>query len=209
MLGLMQDWQLTVDKVLDHAAQNHGDREIVTRNVEGNITRTTYKALRERAKAVSSALLEHGIKLGDRVATLAWNTERHMEAWYGTMGIGAVLHTINPRLHPDQVAWIANHAEDRILMFDTTFLPLVEAAKDQIKTIETFIILTSAENMPENSLGAICYEDWIKGKSTDVTWGDFDEQTATLRFFGVRHLDAAADIDEIRVVVQREATSGG
>ena len=130
MLGLMQDWQLTVDKVLDHAAQNHGDREIVTRNVEGNITRTTYKALRERAKAVSSALLEHGIKLGDRVATLAWNTERHMEAWYGTMGIGAVLHTINPRLHPDQVAWIANHAEDRILMFDTTFLPLVEAAKD-------------------------------------------------------------------------------
>ena len=178
MLGLMQDWQLTVDKVLDHAAQNHGDREIVTRNVEGHITRTNYKTLRERAKMVSSALLENGIKLGDRVATLAWNTERHMEAWYGTMGIGAVLHTINPRLHPDQVAWIANHAEDRILMFDTTFLPLVEAAKPQIETIETYIILTSKENMPENSLGALCYEDWIAGKSTDVTWGGFDEQTA-------------------------------
>ena len=178
MHGLMQNWQLTVDKVLDHAAHNHGDREIVTREVEGNVTRTTYKALHERAKMVSSALKEEGIKLGDRVATLAWNTARHMEAWYGTMGIGAVLHTINPRLHPDQVAWIANHAEDRILLFDTTFLPIVEAAKSQFKTIEKFVILTSPDNMPDNSLGAVSYEDWIKGKSPDVVWGDFDEQTA-------------------------------
>ena len=178
MQGLMQNWQLTVDKVLDHAAHNHGDREIVTRNVEGNITRTTYKALRERAKQVSTALLDEGIKLGDRVATLAWNTDRHMEAWYGTMGIGAVLHTINPRLHPDQIAWIANHAEDRILMFDTTFLPLVEAAKDQLKTVEKFIILTDPDNMPENSLNAVCYELWVDGRSKDVEWGNFDENTA-------------------------------
>lgn len=179
MQGLMQDWQLTVDKVLDHAAHNHGDREIVTRSVEtGAIERTDYKTLRLRAKQVSTALQDEGIKLGDRVATLAWNTARHMEAWYGTMGIGAVLHTINPRLHPDQVAWIANHAEDRILMFDTTFLPIVEAAKDQFKTIEKFIILTSPEHMPENSLGAVSYELWIDGRSQDVEWGNFDEQTA-------------------------------
>ncbi|MEQ8556786.1 MAG: long-chain-fatty-acid--CoA ligase [Henriciella sp.] len=178
MQGLMQSWQLTVDKVLDHAAHNHGDREIVTRTVEGNITRTNYRKLRERAKQVSSALKDEGIKLGDRVATLAWNTDKHMEAWYGTMGIGAVLHTINPRLHPDQIAYIANHAEDRILMFDTTFLPLVEAAKPQLKTIEKFIILTDPDNMPENSLGAVSYELWIDGRSQDVEWGGFDENTA-------------------------------
>ena len=112
MQGLMQDWQLTVDKVIDHAANNHGDREVVTRNVEGDIVRTTYRTIRERSKMVSSALLAEGIKQGDRVATLAWNTARHMEAWFGTMAIGAVLHTVNPRLHPDQIAWIANHAED-------------------------------------------------------------------------------------------------
>lgn len=178
MQGLMQDWKLTVDKIIDHAAHNHGDREIVTRNVEGDIARTTYKQMHARAKQVSSALQDEGIKLGDRVATLAWNTARHMEAWYGTMGIGAILHTINPRLHPDQVAWIANHAEDRILIFDTTFLPIVEAAKDQFKTIEKFIILTDPENMPENSLGAECYELWIDGRSQDVEWGNFDENTA-------------------------------
>ncbi|WP_300379258.1 long-chain-fatty-acid--CoA ligase [Henriciella sp.] len=178
MKGLMQDWQLTVDKVLDHAALNHGDREIVTRNVEGEVVRTTYNALHGRAKQVSNALLKDGIKLGDRVATLAWNTEKHMEAWYGTMGIGAVLHTVNPRLHPDQVAWIANHAEDRILIFDTTFLPIVEAAKDQFKTIEKFIILAAQDKMPENSLNAVSYEAWIDGQPQEAEWGNFDEQTA-------------------------------
>ncbi|MEM5517934.1 long-chain-fatty-acid--CoA ligase [Henriciella sp. AS95] len=179
MLGLMQDWQMTVDKVLDHAAHNHGDREIVTRCVEtGEVKRTTYADLRLRAKQVSAALQDEGIELGDRVATLAWNTSRHMEAWFGTMGIGAVLHTVNPRLHPDQIAWIANHAEDRILIFDTTFLPLVEAAKPQLKTIEKFIIMCDPENMPENSLDAVNFELWIDGRSTDVEWGNFDENTA-------------------------------
>ncbi|WP_370371798.1 long-chain-fatty-acid--CoA ligase [Henriciella pelagia] len=179
MQGLMQDWQMTVDKVLDHAAHNHGSREIVTRSVEtGEFQRTNDRTLRQRAKQVSSALLDEGIKLGDRVATLAWNTSRHMEAWFGTMGIGAVLHTVNPRLHPDQIAWIANHAEDRILIFDTTFLPLVEAAKSQLETVEKFIIMCDPEHMPENSLGAVNFELWIDGRSTDVEWGNFDEQTA-------------------------------
>ena len=178
MLGIMQDWQLTVDKVLEHARLNFADREIVTRSVEGPIERTTYGELYTRAKQVSAALKDRGIGLGDRVATLAWNTARHMEVWYGTMGIGAVLHTINPRLHPEQIAWIANHAEDRILIFDITFLPIIEAVKDHLKTIEKFVILTDADHMPENSLDAVPYELWIDGRSTDTPWGGFDENTA-------------------------------
>ncbi|MEM1106654.1 MAG: long-chain-fatty-acid--CoA ligase [Pseudomonadota bacterium] len=178
MLGLMQDWPLTVDKVLDHAALNHGSREIVARSVEGPIVRTTYSQIKTRAKQVSAALKDHGIGLGDRVATLAWNSARHMECWYGAMGIGAVLHTINPRLHPEQIAWIANHAEDRILILDTTFVPIIEAAKDHFKTIETFVILTDPDHMPETSFEAVSYELWIDGRSADVAWGGFEENTA-------------------------------
>ncbi len=179
MRGIMQDWQLTVDKILDHAALNHTSREIVTRSVEGPITRTTYGELRRRAKQVSAALLEAGIKPGDRVATLAWNTARHMEAWYGAMGIGAVLHTINPRLHPEQIAWIANHAEDKILIVDTTFLPIVEAVAGHLETIERFVVLCDADGMPETSLpNAIAYEAWIHGRGEDAAWGGFDENTA-------------------------------
>ncbi len=134
MLGLMQDWPLTVDKVLDHAQANHGHREVVTRSVEGPIVRTTYAEIYDRAKQVSTALLEDGVQLGDRIATLAWNTGRHMETWYGTMGIGAVLHTVNPRLFPEQIAWIINHAEDTQLFFDITFLPIVEKIHDNCPT---------------------------------------------------------------------------
>ncbi|MGE5501339.1 MAG: AMP-binding protein, partial [Ignavibacteriales bacterium] len=111
MQGLMQDVQLTVDKILDHANNWHGHREVVTRSVEGPIVRTTYAEIHERAKRLSNALLELGVKPGDRVATLAWNSGRHMEAWYAIMGIGAVCHTLNPRLFPEQIAWIVNHAE--------------------------------------------------------------------------------------------------
>src|SRR5512145_123891 len=132
MLGLMQDWPLTVDRILDHARKNFPRREVVTRSVEGPISRTTYANIWRRAKQVTNALIERGIGLGDRVATLAWNTERHLEAWYGTMGMGAVLHTVNPRLFPDQIAWIMNHAEDKILFFDSTFLPIVEKIAGQL-----------------------------------------------------------------------------
>ncbi len=178
MKGIMQDWPLTVDKVLEHARQQHGNREIITRRVEGEITRTTYAELYTMAKRVSAALKDLGIGLGDRVATLGWNSERHMAAWYGTMGIGAVLHTINPRLHPDQIAWIANHAEDRVLIFDKTFLPIVEAIKDKLTTVDTFILFAGADTMPENKLGAHAFDIWIDGRSTDVRWGDFPEDTA-------------------------------
>src|ERR1051326_8457889 len=115
MLGQMQDWPLLVHKIIDHAALYHADREIVTRTVEGPLQRTTYREIGARAKKVAKALEKRGIKAGDRVATLAWNTHRHLETWYGITGIGAVYHTLNPRLFPDQIAYIANHAGDKAL----------------------------------------------------------------------------------------------
>ncbi len=178
MLGIMQDWPLTVDKILEHARLQNGNREIVTRRVEGDIHRTTYAELYETSKRVSTALLDGGIGMGDRVATLGWNSARHMAAWYGTMGIGAVLHTINPRLHPEQIAWIANHAEDKVLIFDKTFLPIVEAVKEHLHTIKTFVIFADQDTMPENTLGAVAFDMWIDGRSTNVRWGDFPEDTA-------------------------------
>jgi acyl-CoA synthetase (AMP-forming)/AMP-acid ligase II len=123
MLGLMQDWPLTVDKIIDHAKHWHGDREVVTRSVEGPIVRTTYGQIHDRARRVSNALKAWGIKPGDRVATLAWNTDKHIETWYGVMGIGAVCHTLNPRLFPEQLVYIINHAEDRVIFTDLTFVP--------------------------------------------------------------------------------------
>lgn len=178
MLGIMQDWPLTVNKILEHAKRINPTREIITRRVEGHIVRTTYADLFDQSKQVSNALIDSGIQLGDRVATLGWNSERHMASWYGAMGIGAVLHTINPRLHPEQVAWIANHAEDKVLIFDKTFLPIVEAIKDHLQTVKTFVIYADADTMPENSLGAIPFDIWIDGRSTEVRWGDFPEDTA-------------------------------
>ncbi|MEH6487866.1 long-chain-fatty-acid--CoA ligase [Hyphomonas oceanitis] len=178
MLGIMQDWPLTVNKILEHANTIHSDREIITRRVEGNIVRTTYADLFNTSKQVSNALKDLNIGMGDRVATLGWNSERHMASWYGTMGIGAILHTINPRLHPEQIAWIANHAEDKVLIFDKTFLPIVEAIKDHLLTVKTFVIYADADTMPENSLGAIAFDIWVDGRSTECRWGDFPEETA-------------------------------
>lgn len=178
MDGIMQDWPLTVDKVLEHASKINPTREVITRRVSGEIVRHAYLDIFLQAKQVSSALLDEGIGLGDRVATLGWNSGRHMATWYGAMGIGAVLHTINPRLHPEQIAWIANHAEDKVLIFDTTFLPIVEAVKDHLTTVKTFVIYAGPDDMPENSLGAVAYDLWIDGRSTDVAWGGFPETTA-------------------------------
>ncbi len=131
MLGLMQDWPLTVDKILDHAAHWHGGREVVTRSLSGPIVRTTYGEVHERARRLSSALLALGVGPGDRVATLAWNSGRHLEAWYAIMGIGAVCHTLNPRLFPEQLCYIINHAQDRLLIVDETFLPILAAQPRQ------------------------------------------------------------------------------
>ncbi len=179
MLGLMQDWPLLCHRVLDHAAIQHGGRKIITRSIEGPIHETNYADMRARALKVAQRLEKDGIKLGDRVATLAWNTWRHLEAWYGIMGIGAIYHTVNPRLFPDQIVWIVNHAEDRVMMTDLTFVPLLEKIADKLPTIERYVILTDAAHMPQTSLkNAVAYEDWIGGEDGDFQWRQFDENTA-------------------------------
>jgi len=179
MQGLMQDGQLTVDKILDHAAQWHADREVVTRSVEGPIVRTTYAQIHERAHRMSNALKGMGVKTGDRIATLAWNSGRHMEAWYGIMVIGAICHTLNPRLFPEQLAWIVNHAEDKIIFVDLTFLPLLEAILPNCPSVERVIIMTDDGHMPQfKAKPAHCFETLISDNSADVKWGGFDENTA-------------------------------
>ncbi len=179
MLGLMQDWPLTVDKIIDHAKNWHGAREVVTRSVEGPIVRTTYAQIHDRAKRVSSVLKDWGIEPGDRVATLAWNTANHIETWYGVMGIGAVCHTLNPRLFPEQLVYIINHAEDRIVFVDLTFVPLLEAILPHIPKVERVVVMTDAAHMPQTKLPrAVAYEDAIAGQPADVVWGDFEENTA-------------------------------
>lgn len=179
MLGLMQDWSLLCHRIIDHAATYHGDREIVSRSVEGPIVRMTYRDARARALQVAKRLDHGGIKLGDRVATLAWNTGRHFELWYGLLGIGAIYHTVNPRLFPDQIAWIINHAEDRLIFTDLTFVPILEGIADKLTTIEQVIVLTDDAHMPETSLpNAVAYESWLSEVDQDFAWMDFDENTA-------------------------------
>jgi 3-(methylthio)propionyl---CoA ligase len=179
MLGLMQDWPLLCHRVLDHAALNHGERKVISRSIEGPFHTTTYAAVRARALRLAQRLDRDGIKLGDRVATLAWNTWRHLEAWYGIMGIGAVYHTVNPRLFPDQISWIVNHAEDRVMLLDLTFVPLIEKLADQLKPIERYVVLTDAAHMPKTPLrNAVPYEEWIAEADGDFAWKSFDENTA-------------------------------
>ena len=179
MLGLMQDWPLTVDKILDHGKNWHGHREVVTRSVEGPIVRTTYAEIHARAKRVSSVLRDWDVKVGDRVATLAWNTGRHMEVWYGIMGVGAVCHTLNPRLFPEQLIYIINHAEDQIIFVDLTFIPLLEAILPHCPSVKRVVVMTDEMTMPATKLpGAECYEALLGSASEDVAWGGFDEQTA-------------------------------
>jgi fatty-acyl-CoA synthase len=179
MLGLMQDWPLLIHRVIDHAATYHGGRQIISRSVEGPIHTTDYASSRARAKKVAQRLSRDGIKPGERVATLGWNTWRHLEAWYGIVGIGAVYHTVNPRLFEDQIAWIVNHAEDRVMMTDLTFVPTLEKLAARLPTIERYIIFTDAANMPKTSLkNAIAYEDWIAEADGDFAWAQLDENTA-------------------------------
>jgi fatty-acyl-CoA synthase len=179
MLGLMQDWPLLCHRVIDHAATYHAERQIITRSVEGPIHTTNYANLRQRALRVAQRLDKTGIKVGDRVATLAWNTWRHLEAWYGIMGIGGIYHTVNPRLFPDQIAWIVNHAEDRLMLVDLTFLPILEKLADRLKPIEQYVVLTDAAHMPATGLkNAVPYEQWIAEVDGDFAWKSFDENTA-------------------------------
>jgi fatty-acyl-CoA synthase len=186
MQGLMQNWPLTVDRILDHAKMWHSQREVVSRSVEGPIVRTTYGEIHTRAKKMSNALLAMGVNKGDRIATLAWNTARHLECWYGIMGIGAVCHTLNPRLFPEQLIYIINHAEDRMILTDLTFLPNLESILGECPTVEHVIVLTddghmapfNVKNAGGRTIGTHAYESLIAGHSADCQWGNFDENTA-------------------------------
>jgi fatty-acyl-CoA synthase len=179
MLGLMQDWPLLCHRVIDHAANIHGERPVISRSIEGPFHRTNYAEIRARSLRVAQLLDREGIKLGDRVATLAWNTWRHLESWYGILGVGAIYHTVNPRLFPEQIAWIVNHAGDRIMMTDLTFVPLLEKLADHLPTIERYIVFTDAAHMPATTLrNAVAYEEWLKEADGDFAWRSFDENTA-------------------------------
>jgi len=179
MLGLMQNYPLLVQTILDHAGLNHGEREMVTRSVEGPIRRISYRDLRLRALRVAKALQKEGVVLGDRIATMAWNTDRHVEVWYGIMGLGAISHTVNPRLFVEQLVYIMNHAEDKILFVDLTFVPLIEAIAAKLPTIKKYIVLTDETHMPATRLpNAYAYETWLAGSDADIAWASFDENTA-------------------------------
>jgi len=180
MLGLMQDRPLLISSLIDYAAQYHGEREIVSRTVEGPIHRYTYADAWKRSKQLAKALQRLDVELGDRIATLAWNGFRHFELYYGVSGIGAVLHTINPRLFAEQITYIVNHAEDKYIFTDLTFVPLLEQLQDQLGGIEGYVIMTDEDHMPETSLpNTLCYETLLAAESDDFEWPDFDENTAS------------------------------
>jgi acyl-CoA synthetase (AMP-forming)/AMP-acid ligase II len=181
MNGLMMQQPLLISSLLVHAEHHHGDQEVVSRRVEGDIHRTTYGAIAARSRRMAKALAGLGVGRSERVATLAWNGYRHLELYYAVSGSGAVLHTLNPRLHPDQVVYIADHAEDRILFFDLTFLPLIEAIAGRVKTIRQFVAMTDRAHMPASSKvsNLLCYEDLIDANDDSFEWPVFDEASAS------------------------------
>jgi 3-(methylthio)propionyl---CoA ligase len=181
MLGLMQSQQLLISTLIDFADRHHGEGEIVSRRVEGDIHRYTYKDLAARSRQVANALDGMNLAFSDRVATLAWNGYRHMELYFGVSGSGRVLHTLNPRLHPDQIVWIANHAEDQVLCFDMSFLPIVKAVHSRCTTIKHFVAMCDADKLPADTgiPGLLSYEAWIGDQSDRYTWPQFDENSAS------------------------------
>ncbi|HYX03565.1 MAG TPA: long-chain-fatty-acid--CoA ligase [Reyranella sp.] len=181
MHGLMQDRPLLISQMIDFAATYYPKVEIVTRTVEGPIHRYGYRDAAKRARQLAEALQGLGIKLGDRIGTLAWNTHRHFELYFGISGMGAVLHTINPRLAPEHVAYIANHAEDQVIFVDLNLLPVVEGVWDRLKTVKHVVVMTDRAHMPAASKvpGLLCYEELIEGKPGTITWPTFDERTAS------------------------------
>jgi fatty-acyl-CoA synthase len=180
MLGLMQDFPLQVHRVLDHAARWHGTTEIVSRSAEGPIHRTNYAEIDKRSRALASAAQKKlGVGLGSIVATMAWNTWRHLEIWYGIMGLGGIVHTLNPRLFADQLIYIANHAEDEWVFTDLTFVPLFEKLQDKLPKVKGFVIMTDRAHMPATQLRhPICYEELIAESDSTFAWPEFDEHTA-------------------------------
>ena len=181
MLGLMQSQQLLISSLIEFAERHHGETEVVSRRVEGDIHRYTYKDVAQRSRKVANALDTMDLAFSDRVATLAWNGYRHLELYFGVSGTGRVLHTLNPRLHPDQIVWIANHAEDQVLCFDMSFLPIVKAVHGRCTTIKHFVLLCDADKLPQDSgiPGLLSYEAWIANQPSTYQWPEFDENSAS------------------------------
>jgi acyl-CoA synthetase (AMP-forming)/AMP-acid ligase II len=181
MLGLMQNQPLMISSLIEFADRHHGEGEIVSRRVEGDIHRYTYKQLAARARQVANALDTLNLAFSDRVATLAWNGYRHLELYFGVSGSGRVLHTLNPRLHPDQIAWIANHAEDKVLFFDMSFLPIIKAIQGKATTIQLYVALCDVDKLPADTgiPGLISYEALVGPQKTSYEWPEFDENSAS------------------------------
>jgi fatty-acyl-CoA synthase len=180
MFGLMQDRPLMISSLIEHAARFHGRTEIVTRSIEGPVHRTNYAEICRRSKQVANALIRLGVSLGDRIATLAWNTHRHLELYYGVSGSGAILHTVNPRLFVDQITYIVNHADDKVLFFDISLAPLVARLAPSLTSIEAYVAMTDRQHMPEIDLPNLyCYEELIGAQSESYVWPEFDERTAS------------------------------
>jgi acyl-CoA synthetase (AMP-forming)/AMP-acid ligase II len=179
MRGLMMDRPLLVSSLIEYAGRYHGDTEIVTRAVEGGIRRSDYAAAERRARQLAKAFARLGVEPGDRVATLAWNTDRHVELYYAISGMGAVCHTINPRLFHDQIRYIVDHAADKIVCLDLTFVPLVEKLASELAPVRHYVVMTDRAHMPATTLpGALCYEELIAAEGADFAWPDLDENTA-------------------------------
>ncbi|MEJ8837379.1 3-(methylthio)propionyl-CoA ligase [Ramlibacter sp. AN1133] len=181
MLGLMQNQPLLISGLIVHAERHHGDGEIVSRRVEGDIHRYQWRDVARRSRQVAHALDAMNLLFSDRVATLAWNGYRHLELYFGVSGSGRVLHTLNPRLHPEQIAWIANHAEDQVLCFDMTFLPIVQAIHAKCPGIRQYVALCDADKLPAASgiPNLVSYESWIGAQSPGYEWPTFDENSAS------------------------------
>lgn len=181
MLGLMQQQPLLISSLITHAQRHHGQTEIVSRRVEGDIHRTTWAKVGQRAAQVAHALDDWQVPQGARVGTLAWNGYRHLELYFGVSGSGRVLHTLNPRLHPDQLTWIVNHAEDTVLAFDTSFLPLVQKVHAQCPTVRHWVALCEADALPADTgiPNLVSYEAWLATHPLQYTWPELDERSAS------------------------------
>jgi fatty-acyl-CoA synthase len=176
----MQDRPLLISSLIEFAGLNHGDEEIVSRTIEGPIHRYTYRDCLSRSRRLAKALAKLGVEKSDRIGTLAWNGYRHVEIYYGVSGMGAVCHTINPRLFPEQIVFIVNHAEDKYIFMDLTFVPLIEKLVGQLPEVKGFVIMTDEAHMPETALpNIICYETLVASADDDYQWPVFDENTAS------------------------------
>jgi len=178
MHGLMMDTQLSISSILKHAETVHKHSEIVSRNPEGGIFRYTYADAGRRARQAANVLNALGVKQQDRVATLAWNSHRHYELYFAVSGSGAILHTVNPRLFPEQIIYILNHAEDEVLFLDIQFVPLIEAVRDQLPKLKHIVLMVGKDSMPESKLDLLCYEELIEQASKEYEWPSFDENLA-------------------------------